>query len=269
MKNHNKDWGRYQRVSRELERKFGDPTLPSYRFYGVKRRVYPRLEKICKWVARIFFCILMSTFACIVVATAVAFFLYFPELWLRLLVGILLALLLFLALTKNFRRRRKCRRKLIKTCKKTGATVSFRKGFLRTYFWNGEREDFCIKTNWGVYYGHYLGVKKYGTKLYLDAKGEIRLNHSPIRSMFTVMFDVKSTHVCRPIRTDLPEHVGMKTHRVLLVNPRCDSIWYKKWEGGYESTGDGGEHFGLTIYSVHGLCEAIKRETEQKYRSNI
>ena len=251
-----------ERISKELQRKFGDPTLPSYRFYGIKRRVYPRLERLGRWAARIFFCVLLATFVFVVAATAYAFFVYFPEVWLRLLVAIFLFVLLLLSLTRNFRRRRKCRRRLIKTCKKAGAVVSFRKGFLCGLRWDGQREDFCIENASSVYYGHYMGVKKHGTKLYLDAKGQIRLNHSPIRSIFTVMFDVKSTHVSRPIRTDLPVHEGKKSRRVLLVNPRCDSIWHKKWEGGYESTGDGGEHFGLTVHTLFGFCEAIKREAE-------
>ena len=251
-----------EQVFKELEREFGDPTLPSYRFYGVKRRTYPRLEKAITWGGRIFFSFLILSFIYAVGATAWAFFFYFPEMWLRLLVGIFLFVLLAMALTKNFRRRRKCKRTLMKICKQTGARVSFRKGFVRTYSWDGEREDFRIETSSCVYCGHYMGVKKYGTKMYIEGKGKIRLKHSPIQSFFTVMFDIKSTHVSRPIRTDVPTSMWEKKvgKRVLLIHPNCYNIWYKEPGGGYESTGNGGEHYGLTVYRIEGLCDAIKRD---------
>ena len=252
-----------EQVSKEIQREFGDPTLPSYRFYGVKRRVYPRLERLITWAGRIFFSILVLSFVYVLGATTWAFFFYFPEMWLRLLVGILLGTLLAMRLTQNLRRRRKCKRALIKACKKTGATVSFREGFVRTYSWDGEREDFRIETATCVYVGHYMGVKKYGTKMYLEGKGMIRLKHSPIQSLFTVMFDIKSTHISRPIRTDLPTQEGKKGKRVLLIHPNCYNIWYKDAGGGYESTGNGGEHFDLTVYRIEGLCDAIKRDAEQ------
>lgn len=263
MKKRKKSPSGEERISKEIQREFGDPTLPSYRFYGVKRRVYPRLERLITWAGRIFFSILVLCFVYAVGATAWAFFFYFPEMWLRLLVGIALGTLLILWLTQNLRRRRKCKRALMKVCKQTGARVSFRKGFVRTYSWDGEREDFRIETNTCIYCGHYMGVKKYGTKMYLEGKGMIRLKHSPIQSLFTVMFDVKSTHISRPIRTDLPMHDFKKSKRVLLIHPNCYNIWYKQSGGGYESTGNGGEHHGLTVYRIEGLCDAIKRDARR------
>ena len=260
MKNKRKGASGQERISKELQRQFGDPTLPNYRFYGVKRRVYPRLEKAIMWAGRIFFSFLVLCFIYAVGATAWAFFVYFPEIWLRLLVGIFLFVLLLLKLTQNFRRRRKCRRKLIKVCRKTGATVTFRKGFLRTCSWNGEREDFRVETAACVYVGHYMGVKKYGTKMYIEGKGMIRLKHSPIQSFFTVMFDIRSTHISRPICKDLPDQKGKMGRRVLLIHPNCYNIWYKEPGGGYESTGNGGEHYGLTVYRIEGLCDAIRRD---------
>ena len=248
-----------ERISKELQREFGDPTLPSYRFYGVKRRVHPKREKFFIMLVRGAFLFLVFCFSLMLAATAWAFFFYFPEMWLKLLVGIVLAILISLKLTQNFRRRRKCKRKLIKTCQQTGVTISFREDFLHTRSWNGAQEDFRLETDSCVYYGHYMGVKKYGTKLYLESKGQIKLNHQPIQSFFTIMFDVTATNVNRPITTEVPVHEGKKVKRVLLIHPNCDSIWYKKWDGGYESMGDGGEHFGLTVYTVLGLCEAIKR----------
>ncbi len=252
-----------EQISKEIQREFGDPTLPSYRFYGVKRRVRPRWEKTKVLFARLAFLILVLIFGFMVFATAWAFFTFFPELWLKLLVGILLGVLLSLRLTQNLRRRRKCRRILKKVSQKVGATVSFREGFLRSRSWNGEREDFRIETDACVYCGHYMGVKKHGTKLYLEGKGKMKVNLRPIESFFTVMFDVVAKNVYRPIRTDLPEQEGKKGRRVLLIHPNCDSVWYKTSDGGYESTGDGGEHFGLTVYTLMGLCQALRRDAKQ------
>ena len=94
-----------------------DESVPLYRSYGVKRRLRPWTEKIQLTFGKI----ILVWMACVLVLAAcmcvVAFWLYFPEMWIKVVLSVVVALLVSVRLTRTVRKRRRFCKKLKNTLK--------------------------------------------------------------------------------------------------------------------------------------------------------
>ena len=235
--------------------------LPSYRFYGMRRYVKEWKEKLGLFFGRACVFLLFAVYAFIVGLAGYAFFVYFPELWIKVLVAVLVAILVVLHLTKKMRQRRKFCRRIKRACKESRARLSLRPKFIRSAAWQKDREDFRIEAGLRVFYVHYLTVPKYNTSVYLEKPGEIKVVKKPLNNKFTMIFNKKPKVTVYSTEMKTPALEGRRVIRAVVIDPECQSVYCVQKDGGYEATGNGGVHFGTTVYTVKGFCETLKYDS--------
>ena len=119
--------------------------VPLYRSYGVKRRVYPLIEKLETYAVRIIALWVYGVFILVGSVGAIAFFIFFPELWVKLLIGVVAAVFLAVRLTRTLRIRRKFWRKLQKLCKKNRYSLRCFVPFTRAFAGRTDRRTSACK----------------------------------------------------------------------------------------------------------------------------
>lgn len=234
---------------------------PLYRSYGVTRRVHPWREKFRDIVVQITTIFMIGIIVLAISLGFIMFMVFCPELWIKLLVGGLLIFLILLRLTRTLRKRRKFTRKLKKLCKRNLYSLTYEQNFFQSLVWSSDRQDFVLKTKSKIYYVRYLTVGKYNSTLYMDAPDRLRLVKHPSNHKLAIIFDGVSRVKEYFLDFKVPESMfSMPTVKVLVVNPVCRDMKYKTHDRGYEVTGDGGNHFGYTVYSGTGFIESLKRD---------
>ena len=243
-----------------------------YRSYGVKRRLRPWQEKVVLNFGRIVLIWMLSVLLLAAGLALVAFFVSFPELWIKVLIGVAVALFLGIRMTRTLRKRRKFCGRLKRLCKKRRYRLTPIRKFLSSLFWAGNREDLVLETGECVYYIRFLTVRKYRSTLYFEKPDSLKLVTRPLNNKFTLIFDVQPRVKYYPLDFTVEERVrslwkDKKQIKALIINPVCAEMLYKKRDGGYESTGNGGEHYGYTVFTGSGFLEFVQRnETREQAR---
>ena len=236
-----------------------------HRSYGVQRRLRPWKEKIEIGFYKIFLFWVLGILSLAAILAIVNFWLYYPEIWIKLLLSLLIGGFVFVRLTRTVRKRRGFIRRLKRSCKSYGYTLSAKQGVFRSMIWSGNREDMVLTTQTCEYRIRFLTVRKYRSTLYLEGEELLRLVKRPLNSRFTDIFDFRPRAKYYPLEFRTEDECASETKklicRVLLVNPVCEEIRYKKKDGGYETTGNGGTHFGYTVYTAGGFLNTLKQDT--------
>ena len=249
---------------RESDEAYHDGSTPLHRSYGVKRRVHPWREKAASTAAKVFALYVMWIYVMIVGTAFVMFWLYFPELWVKVVLTAAVAFAFLVRLTRTVRRRQRFCRRLRKVCRAHGYSMQREQGFFASLVWSSDRQDFHLETDHVIYYVRYLTVRKYRSSLYIEGEHLLRLLKRPINNKFTVIFERKPTNKYYPLDFQIPsEPTDKRVVKALIVNPVCEEMYYKRREGGYEVTGNRGEHFGFTVFTGSGFVDAVKRDGEQ------
>ena len=235
--------------------------MPRYRFYDMRREIGVWRENLALLIGRLVVIFLFGSFFAIAGASAIAFFLYFPELWIKLLIVILAAILFVIKLTGRLRMRRKFYRRLGKLCRATKCKLHFRPKFIRSAKSLPNKEDVRIESGSSIYYLRYINTKKYGVSVYLESDGQVKVVKKPLSNKFTLIFNIQPKITYYPVKMPLPEHGSKRVLCGFVIDPICQSMYYKQKDGGYEATGNGGEHFGVTVYTVKGLFETIQYDS--------
>ena len=81
--------------------------VPLYRSYGVKRRLRPWHDKLENIVSRVALIWVLGVLALAASFCVVGFCLYFPELWIKVVLLVILGILLLIRLTRTLRKRKK------------------------------------------------------------------------------------------------------------------------------------------------------------------
>ncbi len=246
-------------------RSMGDSSVPLYRSYGVKRRLRPWQEKVELGFSKILLFWVLGVLLLAASLAVVNFWLYYPELWIKVVLGVLLAVLILIRLTRTIRKRAKFTKKLKRMCKQRGYRIYKVQNFFQSLVWSGNREDFLLETEHSIYFVRYLTVRKYRSTVYLEKKDQIKLVKRPIQNKFTVIFDIQPRAKYYPLDFSIENEEalskGSKTlMKTMIINPVCEEIYYKEKDGRYEVTGNGGTHFGFTVYTAGGFLEFLKRE---------
>ena len=263
-------WGRGRFRKEQIEEHYkhtdADGSVPLHRSYGVKRRVHPWREKAALTAGRVFVLWVLGTLLYVAGFGLVMFWIYFPEIWLRLLSVILILSIVLIRATRTIRKRRKFCRRLKKLCKNNKYRLTLEQNFFESLIWSADRHDFRLETGKFVYYVRYLTVGKYRSSLYFEQKDLIKLVKRPLNNKFTVIFDAQPRIKYYPIDFQTPEGGNKRVIKALVVNPVCEEMFGKNKDGGYEVTGNGGEHFGFTVFTGSGFLEAVKRNEKESQR---
>ena len=235
-----------------------------HRSYGVQRRLRPWKEKLELGFYKIFLFWVLGVLSLAAILAIVNFWLYYPERWVKLLLSVIIGGIVVFRLLRSVRKRTGFSRKLKKLCRKKRYVMDTKQNFFASLIWSGNREDFILETDKERYFVRYLTVRKYRSSLYLESEELLRLVKRPLNSRFTDIFDFRPRAKYYPMDFHIREEEnksGKRIVKVLLVNPVCEEIMYKKKDGGYETTGNGGEHFGYTVYTAGGFLNVVKRDT--------
>lgn len=251
---------RIERQKKRTDRDWNDE-VPLYRSYGVRRKVFPWVERFKLYLVRallifIFvFPILCGVFALLMMAV------YVPGVLFRSLMILFYGFLLGFWLTRTLRKRLWFVCKLGRFCKKQEFSLQYEQNFFRSFVWSSDRPDFVLKTKDCVYYVRYLTVWRYRTTLFLEKEDELRLVKAPLNNIVSFVFDLRPKVKRYVLNFELSSPIyDVPIRNVLVVNPVCQEIKYKLEKGGYEVTGSGGEHFGFTIYTGNGFLNALERD---------
>ena len=237
-----------------------DP-VPLYRSYGVTRREYPILNKI-KTAIQQFTVIILLLPSCIALAFGIAMTVLYGKALAFVLFTPMLLFLLF-RLTKSLRRRRKFLRKLKKLVEKEGYKLTFKRGFLASFFWSPTKEYFVLDTPKYSYHVYVFTARKYNAEIVFESAESFKLIKRPLRNIFSMALGLKAKikeYTFAPDRS-LPMYSRVKIIG-FLANPVCDSISYRRENGALEPTGSGGEVFGFYVFTGTGFIESVKRNEE-------
>ena len=258
---------RYNHIRAQMNEKKNSSyeSVPLYRSYGVKRRLRPWQEKIELGFGKIILFWVLGTLLLAAGLAVLNFWIYYPEAWIKVVLGALIGILILLRLTRTVRKRAKFTRALRRFCKSRGYRLIKTQNFFQSLIWSGNREDFILETEESIYFARYLTVKKYRSTLYLEKPDELRLVKRPLQNKFTVIFDIQPRAKYYPLDFSVENEEALKNGpkkfgKVLIVNPVCEEIRYKKKDGGFETTGNGGSHFGYTVFTGSGFLETLRRE---------
>ena len=245
-----------------------DDSVSLYRSYGVKRRLRPWQEKIELTFGRVIVLWILGVLLFAAVMCVIGFYIAFPELWVKVILSVLVGSVVLFRLTRTLRKRKSFCKRLKKLCKKERYRLTYVQNFFQSLIWSGNREDFILETGSCVYYVRYLTVRKYRSSLYFEKPDAIKLVKRPLNNKFTLIFDAKPKIKHYPIDFTIDEKISSiwgnkKQIKALVVNPVCAEMFYKAKDGGYESTGNGGEHFGYTVFTGSGFLETVRRNEEK------
>ena len=238
--------------------------VPLYRSFAV-RRFHPALEKAKTYFARTLGVVILGGLLAIASLAAIFFFLYFREVWIKLLAALLIGSILAVKLTKQIRKRRKFLRKLKRFSRKQGYTLEYLRGFFASFRWSEEGADFVITTPTCRYELQYLTVKRYRTILSVESKDEIKLKTVQIESRFTQIFDFEPREKSYSTAHLQREESTQGVIRGVLVNPVCQEMRYRHKDGGMVATGNGAHLFGYYLFTGSGLLEFIQRNESKHY----
>lgn len=234
--------------------------VPLHRSYGVTRRVSLRWEKFCNVLIRIAAIVVVSI-PCLAACVCIwNFFLYFPELWIKVLLASGVVLIGTWVGTKTLRKRRSFLRKLSRLCRTYGFRMEKKRSFFSGFRWSPEVCDFVLHTPNARYEMRYFTVRKYNASLCFESKEEIRLVSHTLENRFTVIFDREDK--IRRYRLQPPTDPSGESLRVvhgILVNPVSRRMLYKEKDGTRSATGNGAIVFGYTVYNASGFLKELKR----------
>ena len=230
-----------------------------HRSYGQTKRVYPLWERIKLTFFQGLTLWLVLPWVFVILTSYIAFMYFYPEMWFKILVSIVLWGLVLFRLTRTLRKRSKFTRKLKRICKKKGIRIHYEQNFFQSLIWSPDKQDFVVEAKDVAYYVRYLTVNKYRSTLFLESENLLRLVKTPSRGLLRI-FSTKAKSKKYPFDFQIPERYGRKTKKVLIVNPVCAEMKVKSPNGGYETTGDGGVQFGFTVHTGTGFLNELARE---------
>ena len=231
-----------------------------HRSYGKTKRVYPLWERIKLTFFQGIAIWLLIPWVFVALTFYFSFMFFFPEMWFKIFVNILLWGFVLFRATRTLRKRQKFTRKFKKVCKKKGFRIRYEQNFFQSLIWSPDKQDFVVETKNTSYYVRYLTINQYRSTLYLENEHLLRLVKAPPVGLLRI-FSVSSKTKKYPFDFQIPKRgLDRKTVKVLIVNPVCQEIKVKSFNGGYEITGDSGTQFGFTVHTGSGFLDALERE---------
>ena len=230
------------------------------RSYGVtkKETVFTRLNDRLADV--LYFVFIFFCFILIVMGTLATVYML-QELGVALL---LLGVVTFiwLVVLRKVRKRFFFIRKLSRTCKKLGYTLTVYRGTVRSLKRSREQYDLSLQTEDTVWSVRFLSVKKYNCVLTFMDRNTLKTLTPRPRETFRVraMYRPSKTRLHDFSFTGEPIKVEGKESRIaVLINPVPHTVCVKLSDGAEVPTGTG-EVFGdFTIFTSTGFIQALKR----------
>lgn len=243
-----------KKVIEKEEKEISDLTadMPTYRYYGVKRKEHPLLNKIVFYfthgMAYYVLAILLFAFGIAMFNLYLYLGVFIPSVITLIVVCVLIRSLYF----KKIGKRIKFERKLKRLCAKKGFIIERKAGFWGSTRFISEGYHFLVKTNDKNYYVRYITCFNYNTEITFHSRTEVRVrrNINAHKNKFKVIAGISESVDSMPFHFDTA--YGMpneKYENIVLLNPVPRDICYLDRDGMITPTGSGEKLFGYTIYN--------------------
>jgi hypothetical protein len=235
--------------------------LPTYRYYGVKRKDNWFVNKVVSFfLAYASYCILVpvvTVYGIIIYCLYRYFGVFIPT----IVTVVTLILLVRNLYFKKLGKRVKFERKLKKLCAKQGYIIERNAGFWRSMRFISEGYHLVVKTHDKNYYVRFITNFNYNTEIIFSSKTEIRIHRdiNAHKNKFKVIAGIRESYETKPFKFDLA--YGMpneKYENVVLLNPVPREICYIDRDGMMTPTGSGEKMFGYTIYNGSDFLFLLK-----------
>jgi hypothetical protein len=233
--------------------------VPLYRSYGKTKKEYKWWEDFLVFIQKAFTVFLLGiTFFAIGVAAAAWF--QFGGLMVQTLIIAVTSLIVFFIYTKTLRKRLSLNKKLKKVCVENHFDLTFERSLFDSLRWSENETDITVITKNHIFYVRLLAVPKYRCRLYFNSATEISVLKPPPNNKFSVIFGFKAkTKTFKLDFSNARDFEGKKTHKIILVNPVCEEMYYKVSQNSSVQTGNGGEHFGYQVFTASGFVNFLSR----------
>ena len=257
---------KYDKKSKAEISKFNP--VPRHRSYGVTRKEYAWIEHIKLWIFRIVATAILSIPIIAIVIGIIAVMLYSSILAKVLLWTAILSFIISIV-TKKARIRLNFNKKLKKYCKIKHFDLRYERKFRESLKWGPDSHDLTIETPTRIYYLHVLYVGKARQQLLFESEKSIKLITPPPKSSFAQIFELKPRIKELTLDISSDKSIGQKEAMpVVLVLPGCLDMSYKHSAASTVPTGNGGEHFGYTVFTVKGFMNFLPRYEDNAIRNN-
>ena len=236
--------------------------VPLHRSYGVKKKEYEAIEILKMWLERIIAVLLLLVPATALAVGLIAVMLYSSPL-MKVIFWLVASIFVFLAFTKTTRNRLKFNKKLKRFCKRENFDLRIERDFWKSLKWSDDKCDFTVETPSRLYYVHVLNVKKARQKILFESESKIKLITPPPRNRFSIIFNPKTK--VQALSIDFSEAKSFEKKeaaKIILILPGCLNISYRQSNVSIIPTGNGGEHFGYTIFTAKGFMNFLPRYEE-------
>ena len=234
--------------------------VPLYRSYGVTRKERRWAEILKLWLIRITAGLLIGV-PILAITVGLVAALHFASTLAKTMLVLIISFLIISSVTKKARDRIKFNKKLKKLCHKENFHLDLKKSFFDSLSWSSDRIDFTVETESRLYVIRTLPINSKRQRVLLDSKSEIFLITPPHKFQFPVVFDVKprkkrlSIDPCESL--DYP--CDKEQVQMILILPECSGISYRQSPSVTIPTGNGGEHFGFTVFNTRGFLNYLPR----------
>ena len=236
--------------------------VPSYRYYGVKRKDHPLLNKIA-----FYFTHGMAYYVLAILLFAVGIVMFNLYRYLGVFIPTVITLIIVFLLVRTFYfkklgKRVKFERKLKRLCGKNGFVIERNTGFWKSMRFISEGYHFVVKTNEKNYYVRYITNFNYNTEVILCSKTEIQIrkNINAHKNRFKVLMGIEESYDPKEFRHDEAYGTaGEKYENIVLFNPVPRGICYIDRDGTMTPTGSGEKLFGYTIYNGTDFLSLLQK----------
>ena len=236
------------------------------RSYGVTKKEYEWFEKLKLWLTRIVAVILLGIPIVALVLGAVAVMLYSSTL-MKVVLWTVIILVSLSSVTKKARLRLKFNKKIKKLCKCEGFGLCFERKFRESLRWSFGGCDATIETPSRIYYLHTVFVRSSRQKILFDSEKLIKLITAPPKSRFTTIFEIKPRVKELALDISSDRSIGQKEAvSIILILPGCANMSYRQSSVTTAPTGNGGEHFGYTVFTQKGLMNFLPRHERNRQK---
>ena len=240
--------------------------VPRYRAYGITRNEYAWVEHVKLWLVRIAAIIILGIPSTALALGSIAVLSY-SSLVIKTILWTAIASFAIAALTKKVRIRLKFNKKLKKFCKDKRYALDFERKFFESLKWSQDQCDLTVETESRIYYVHTLYATKARQKVLFESAKTIKLITPPPKGrlwvVLGIIFNFKTKTKTLSLDLSGDRSIGKKEGvPVILVLPSCQNMSYRLSNVSIVPTGNGGEHFGYTVFTAKGFMNFLPRYEE-------
>ena len=238
--------------------------VPLYRSYGKTKNesIFAAINEML--VTVISFAFLGICLAFIVIG--IVFFIYALQKIGVIIVCFSALLFTYFVILRSFRKRVSFLMKLKRKCRKFGYKIEKKRGILQGLRLNREGFDLIVNSRDMKWYVRFFTPRRHASHITILDKNTIEVKTNLYSNTWKILLKLNKVKVKRYDYSydDEIYSSGIKTTKVLLVNPVPHDMFKKDRDGAVIPIGTGEKLYDYTIFSGSGFINELQREYEKR-----